>query len=233
MAGRTFGRWAVVERAAGVGCGARWLCRCECGSVRAVAGRDLRGGYSTSCGCLVTKHGHATRGGPSPTYSSWRAMLRRCADPKHRSFKKYGGRGIKVCDAWRNSFEAFLAHMGERPPGTSIDRIDNDLGYSKGNCRWATRAAQTRHRRPFKQPGLSGEAHPGSKLTWSEVREIRSLAGSASQREIAARFGVTQPTVRRILAGRAWLADRQAGPLGTALAVLETAAAERVAEVEL
>lgn len=83
----------------------------------------------------------------TPTYRSWRAMLARCSDSKHRQFKDYGGRGIQVCEAWRGSFETFFADMGERPDGRTLDRINNDDNYEPGNCRWATRTEQNRNKR--------------------------------------------------------------------------------------
>lgn len=90
------------------------------------------------------KHGmHGT-----PTYGSWRSMKRRCHDPKHKSYPRYGARGVAVCDRWRESFESFLADMGPRPNGKTLDRFPNPNGhYEPGNCRWATPAEQARNRR--------------------------------------------------------------------------------------
>ncbi len=93
----------------------------------------------------MTKHGHR-KGKRSPTYNSWRAMMERCTYKRHPWYRIYGGRGIIVCDAWR-TFANFLADMGERPEGMTLDRIDSDGNYELSNCRWATPKQQAMNRR--------------------------------------------------------------------------------------
>lgn len=83
---------------------------------------------------------------PHPLYTVWQSMKRRCCNPNSPSYHRYGGRGISVCKEWMNDFKQFVSDMGERPEGTSLDRMDNALGYSKDNCRWATRQEQQRNR---------------------------------------------------------------------------------------
>lgn len=153
LADRAFGRLTAVratERRDASG-RAYWLCRCECGKEREALGRDLRCGRTTSCGCKKSErartaaqtHGRAG----TPEYRSWQSMLTRCTNPSYHRFDRYGGRGITVCAAWANSFERFMADMGQRPAGTTLDRFpNNDGNYEPGNCRWATPAQQRQNR---------------------------------------------------------------------------------------
>jgi hypothetical protein len=126
-----------------------WVCRCECGVEKEISRRSVTSGMTRSCGCLnaeVRKAHRRTHGmSRTSTYQVWLNMVNRCIDPKDAAFSQYGGRGITVCERWRNSFENFLADMGERPSSKSIDRINNDGRYAKDNCRWATRAEQARN----------------------------------------------------------------------------------------
>jgi hypothetical protein len=143
----------------------------------------------------ITKHGKCG----SREYSSWVKMVRRCVSPRDNRFKDYGGRGIRVCDRWRygeggrHPFECFLADMGERAPGLTIERVDNDGNYEKANCIWADPATQARNTRR-------------TLLTAAKAAEIRALAGQLSPAEIADSFGASYSSVWQVLKGRTWRA---------------------------
>jgi hypothetical protein len=130
---------------------AQWECLCTCGGSTIVSTQDLRSGNTRSCGCLraevgvvIQTHGK-TR---TPEYRAWQKMKGRCYDPNDISFPNYGGRGIRVCDRWKDDPIAFMDDMGPRPgKGWSLDRIDSSSDYSPENCRWATRTTQNRNSR--------------------------------------------------------------------------------------
>jgi hypothetical protein len=129
---------------------ARWACVCDCGNLIEARSNALRIGNTKSCGCLrsentlkaLIKHGLSR----TPTQRSWMGIKQRCLNPKNPDFHGYGGRGITMCESWM-SFSSFLSDMGECPTGMSIDRIDNEKGYYKENCKWATQTEQVRNRR--------------------------------------------------------------------------------------
>jgi len=137
-----------------------WVCECDCGTRLEVPSRYLMdrpsGPGLKSCGCLRKrrgadhpnfKHGHKVNGKHSPTLNSYRAMIARCYDETSPAFRFYGARGVRVCRQWKNSFENFLADLGERPDGMTLDRIDPFKGYSKQNCKWSTREEQDQNKR--------------------------------------------------------------------------------------
>lgn len=132
------------------------------------------------------RHGEADK---TPEHRTWRAMMTRCYNQKRRCWKHYGGRGIRVCERW-HIYENFLADMGRRPtPQHSLDRIDNNGGYTSENCRWATRTQQARNSRQ-------------AKLSPELVEQIRMASGT--QEDIGRQFGVHQTTISRVRRGERW-----------------------------
>lgn len=164
LTGHRYGRISIVRSANGTeNNGSIWVGICDCGAQKNFHASDLRNSKHPvrSCGCLVIETNVArTRygmGHGAPTYRSWQAMIQRCTNPNVREFPRYGGAGISVCIRWLGDFPVFLTDMGERPSGTSIDRLDNSKGYEPGNCRWATMKMQQRNRRNNVRANYRGE----------------------------------------------------------------------------
>lgn len=120
-----------------------WLCKCDCGKVLSVTSGSLTNGHTQSCGCLHIKHGLTG----STIYSVWSAMKQRCHNKNNKYYENYGGRGIVVCDRWRNSFENFFHDMGFPPDGTTLERLNNDKNYEPSNCKWASQLEQRHNNR--------------------------------------------------------------------------------------
>lgn len=160
LTGQKFGFWTLLERRPLSEKKKRhYLCKCECGTVKEVEQSGLVRGASTSCGCRAFPrgtHNETKRGRRSKEYNAWVSMRTRCNNSNFPGFYLYGGRGITVCERW-SEFQAFLEDMGRSPPGTSIERIDNEKGYSPANCKWATPKQQTRNTRRSVKIELNGK----------------------------------------------------------------------------
>ena len=193
-----------------------WTARCDCGALiersHDALNNALRHNAVASCGCRFrsqefrassgahnTTHGYAARdaaGRQSRTYRSYQNMIRRCADPDNKDYAQYGGAGIAVCDRWLGSFENFLADVGERPHGMTVDRIDGTRGYEPGNVRWATPAQQAQNRR-------------STRLSFEIVQEVRGrVEHGESQRSVASRLGIDFRHVNAIVKNKTWIEAR-------------------------
>ena len=190
LTGRKFSRLLVLEYVGS----SLWRCKCDCGNEALALGSQLRNERHKSCGCLKreriiarsSKHGHKTRTGTTPTYQSWSNMIRRCTNPDHPRWADWGGRGITVDPRWL-SFENFLADMGEKPAGLTLERKDNDGPYCATNCCWDTHHAQRINRR-------------GTQVTPELTSDIVHLRGTGmTYAAIASELRVSKSTVGKIL----------------------------------
>jgi hypothetical protein len=174
-----------------------YLCRCACGAEIFATSNNLSRGHTSSCGCLqreVTGAANRSHGmSHTKAYGRWCQMIQRCHKPYAPNYDSYGGRGIEVCERWRNSFEAFFEDMGEAPDGMWVERIDNDGPYAPWNCEWA---------HPHKQALNTRKSKHAKSLTWNGQTMVLSAWGKA--------LGIDAETIRkRIKAG--WPEDRALG----------------------
>ena len=168
--GQIFGKWTIVEETENRILPSKqkmrqFICICECNNQSIVSLPNLQSGKSKSCGCLqkeiaknlaikkFTKHNNYK----NKLYQTWSDMKQRCLNKNNKHYKDYGGRGIKVCNRWLNSFENFLQDMGQKPNGYSLDRINNNGNYEPSNCRWGTPIQQIHNRRITKKKEVTLE----------------------------------------------------------------------------
>lgn len=139
------------------------VCKCDCGVIKPIIASRVINGHTKSCGCITavrvseskTTHGMSN----SSAYNTWHGLIQRCYNENNKDYPSYGGRGIMVCDRWKNSFETFLADMGNPPKGTTIDRINNSGNYEPNNCHWATAKIQCNNRRNNTIVSFRGEQY--------------------------------------------------------------------------
>jgi len=207
LADQRFGRLIVLRRdTSRLGRHVFWCCLCDCGNETIVRGTDLRAGSTKSCGCLQRKRAHqahrCTHGMTgSPEYRAWLDMLNRCKNPRNRDYHHYGERGIQVCERWLK-FEAFYADIGKRPSlKHTLERTDNNAGYSPENCIWATRTQQNRNTRSNHRITYAGETRL---LTgWAEIIGIAYTTLEARlRRGWSVEQALTEPVRRKALSSQ-------------------------------
>lgn len=167
LKGRRVCRLLVLDRAPNRKNTTMWYCRCDCGKETVVATNKLTDQSTKSCGCLSSetvrqrslKHGHTVDRKLTAEYNAWRNAKNRCLNPECDKYPRYGGRGISMCPKWLNDFEAFLADMGLRPNGTTLDRKNVNGDYEPENCRWATPAEQAKNRTDNVKVVYQGETY--------------------------------------------------------------------------
>jgi hypothetical protein len=164
LAGQRFGRLLVLAPTENSKTGfTRWVCRCDCGNEISTYTNGLRSGHAKSCGCInkeQQRDRHLTHGmSATKLYKAWVGMIGRCENKSNSAYKNYGGRGIKVCDRWKN-FENFAIDVGDRPISMTLDREDNNGNYEPSNWRWATWNTQSTNKRNTVFLTFEGETLP-------------------------------------------------------------------------
>lgn len=174
LVGQRFGRLVVISFKESVKGSPKWNCLCDCGNEVVCYGGNLKKGHSNSCGCYRkdrTVESRSTKNGASkhPLWGVYNQMVSRCHNEDNPSYYNYGGRGIKVCDRWLESAFNFYEDMGDCPEGMSLERVNNDQGYSPENCKWETKSMQQFNQRiaPNNTSGRTGVYWREDRQTWS------------------------------------------------------------------
>lgn len=184
LTGRRFGKLVVLERSGSRSNNACWLCQCDCGNRKVVCGVELRRGEAKSCGCLqketvravMTTHGHNKNKKRERLYGVWSGMLTRTRNPKSDNYKYYGGRGISVCEQWRDYevFREWALRTGydeaAKHGDCTLDRIDCNGDYCPENCRWVSHKEQVNNQRSNKMITYNGESH--NLRQWADILNI-------------------------------------------------------------
>lgn len=179
LTGQRFGRLVAVKYEYQKNGRYLWLFKCDCGNEKIIGSNNVKNGHTLSCGCLkkellsktYTKHGEGSRGkGETREYRIWLAMRSRCLNKKTGHYKNYGGRGITICKRWAD-YKLFIKDMGRCPDGYTIERIDNNKGYSPNNCKWASCKEQARNRRTTRL--LSNGAVTMCLKDWSSLLNVQ------------------------------------------------------------
>lgn len=176
--GQTYGQLTIVKFDGYRGKNPYWKCRCSCGREKSIREYSFTNGTTKSCGCVVHKKSQE-RMKLAREYNAWISMKKRCFNEHCHAYKNYGGRGITVCEQWKNNFNQFLLDMGECPDGLSIDRIDNNGNYEPSNCRWASKREQAQNRRSNRY------------ITYNNVTKLIS--------DLADQYGILRSTMSQAL----------------------------------
>jgi hypothetical protein len=200
LTGQRFGRWTVLregERVPGSKL-RRWLCRCDCGTEAIRYQGNLRDGKTTRCRrCSNVTHGHCAGRKKTPDYTRWADMIARCYNPAYTQFKDYGGRGIRVCQRWRESFEAFLDDIGPAPSRMhTIGRVDNDGDYEPTNVAWQTRREQQNNTRRSRRFLLDGKEYTVPDLSRLTGIHVETLRHRLIRRGLPVKLAILPPSAR-------------------------------------
>jgi hypothetical protein len=209
LTGRRFGRLTAIARATAQGTRVYWVCMCDCGTEKFVRAAHLYGGKVLSCGCLgaelASKRAHAgvlhkNMDGHSntPAYSTFMSMRQRCNNKNNRHYHYYGGRGITICERWRE-FANFFADMGDRPPGYSLDRINPNGHYEPSNCRWVPKSEQPNNTRANHLVTHNGKTQNIARWAKETGIPYKTIAARIAAGETPADALGRMPTTKRIM----------------------------------